>query len=168
VLRAFAKAGVPQAHLVYAGEGPLRGELEAEAKSLGIAANVRFLGFRNQSQLPAVYRAADVLVLPSEYEPFGVVVNEAMLCGRPVIVSDRVGARFDLVESGRTGFVYPCGDVEELARLLASLLPDARRLKRLGCAARHRISTWSPEQNVEALVGAVERAVARKRRPRGP
>ena len=91
VLRAFAKAGAPQAHLVYAGEGPLRGELEAEAKSLGIAANVRFLGFRNQSQLPAVYRAADLLVLPSEYEPFGVVVNEAMLCGCPVAVSDRVG-----------------------------------------------------------------------------
>src|SRR5439155_25994759 len=65
VLRAFAKAGTPQAHLVYAGEGPLRGELEAEAKSLGVGGQVHFLGFRNQSELPAVYRAADLLVLPS-------------------------------------------------------------------------------------------------------
>jgi len=158
VLQAFAKAGVPQAHLVYAGEGPLRGELEAEAKSLGIAASVRFLGFRNQSQLPAVYRAADLLVLPSEYEPFGVVVNEAMLCGCPVAVSDRVGAGYDLVSPGENGFAFPCGDVDALARIFRQILPERARLREMGEAARERMESWSPKQNVDSLVRALDLA----------
>ena len=72
---------------------------------MGVADRVRFLGFVNQSGLPAVYAASDVLVLPSSYEPFGVVVNEAMLCGCAAIASDRVGARFDLVK-GRRDWLY--------------------------------------------------------------
>src|SRR5262249_31333957 len=115
VLRAFAKANVLGAHLVYAGEGPQRQELETEAKALGVAERVRFLGFTNQLQLPAVYRASDLLVLPSQYEPFGVVVNEAMLCRCPVAVSDRVGAGYDLVHPSQNGFIFPCGDVDALA-----------------------------------------------------
>jgi glycosyltransferase involved in cell wall biosynthesis len=111
---------------------------------LGVAHRVRFLGFVNQSRLPDVYRAADILVLPSEYEPFGVVVNEAMLCGRPVIVSDRVGAKYDLVREGETGFVYPCGDIEALAQILREVLPDRERLRKMGEAARKRMETWSP------------------------
>jgi glycosyltransferase involved in cell wall biosynthesis len=72
-------------------DGPLRAELESEASTLGIDSRVRFVGFVKQSRLPALYTAADVMVLPSEYEPFGVVVNEAMCCGCPVISSDSVG-----------------------------------------------------------------------------
>jgi len=162
-LHAFAQADIPESFLIFAGEGPLRKTLQEEAQALGIAERVRFLGFVNQSRLPAVYRAADILVLPSEYEPFGVVVNEAMLCGRPVIVSDRVGARYDLVREGETGFVYPCGDVKALARILREVLPDRERLKRMGEAARKRMETWSPRENVEAFVQAVEKAVQRKR-----
>lgn len=164
VLRAFARADVSDAYLVFAGEGPLRPPLEEEAKALGIAERVRFLGFVNQSQLPPVYRAADLMILPSGYEPFGVVVNEAMLCGCPVIVSDRVGARYDLVRDGETGFVYPCGDVEALARILREVLPDHERLRRMGENARKRMETWSPRENVEALVEAVGRALAFRRK----
>ncbi|MEM2591482.1 MAG: glycosyltransferase family 4 protein [Thermofilaceae archaeon] len=162
-LRAFAKADLPNAYLVFAGEGPLRTALETEAKSLGIADRVRFLGFVNQSQLPAVYRAADLMVLSSEYETFGVVVNEAMLCGCPVVVSDQVGARYDLVQVGQTGFIYPCGDVDALAAILREVLPDRERLKQMGEAARKRMETWSPRENVEALVQAVEKAIVLKR-----
>ncbi|MFM6024867.1 MAG: glycosyltransferase, partial [Dolichospermum sp.] len=108
VLQAFAKANVPSAYLVLAGERPLRESLETEAKSLKILDQVKFLGFVNQSQLPSVYTAADLFVLPSEHEPFGVVVNEAMLCNCAVVVSDQVGARYDLIREGETGFVYPC------------------------------------------------------------
>ncbi|HEY2545127.1 MAG TPA: glycosyltransferase, partial [Candidatus Acidoferrum sp.] len=78
LLKAVAEAKLPDALLVIVGEGPLREELEALASTLGIAERVRFLGFVNQTQLPAVYTAADLMVLPSEYEPFAVVVNEAM------------------------------------------------------------------------------------------
>lgn len=167
LLHAFAKANVPGAHLVYAGEGPLRGELETRARVLGIEDRVRFLGFVNQSELPAVYRAADVFVLPSDYEPFGVVVNEAMLCGCAVVVSDRVGARYDLVRPGETGLVFPCGDRDALAALLRQILPDRKRLQDLADAARRRMQTWSPRENIEALVVAIEKAIERKARSKG-
>ena len=109
VLEAFAAANVPNSYLVFAGDGPLRAELEKRAIQLGLSDRMRILGFVNQSQLPAVYRAADLLVLPSLYEPFGLVVNEAMLCGCPAAVSDRVGAKYDLVKEGETGYVFPVG-----------------------------------------------------------
>jgi glycosyltransferase involved in cell wall biosynthesis len=156
VLRAFVRAGVSGSYLLFAGEGPLRGEIEREIAALGARDHVRLLGFVNQSVLPEVYRAADVLVLPSQYEPFGVVVNEAMLCGCVPVVTDRVGARFDLVEDGRTGFVYPAGDVEKLAGVLQSLLNDPDRRVRMSEAARAKIAAWSPERNVDSLIEAME------------
>ena len=158
-LRAFAQANVPGSHLVYAGEGPLRRDLESRASSLGLAERVHFLGFINQSELPAVYRTSDLLVLPSEYEPFGVVVNEAMLCGCAAVVSDRVGAGYDLVSTGRNGYTFPCGNVKALASILGDLLSDRERLQRMGEAARLRMQTWSPRENIEAHVRAIEHSL---------
>jgi glycosyltransferase involved in cell wall biosynthesis len=162
VLQAFANANVPGAYLVFAGEGPLREELKAKAKALEISERVRFLGFINQSQLPSVYRCADLFVLPSEHEPFGVVVNEAMLCGCPVVVSDRVGARYDLVRHGETGFVFPCGNVDALAGIFREILPNSERLQQMGEAASKRMDTWSPRESVESLVQAIERSLKKK------
>lgn len=159
VLRAFSQADSPNAYLVFAGDGALSSTLELEAKSLGISDRVRFLGFVNQSGLPETYTASDILVLASEYEPFGVVVNEAMLCGCPVIASDRVGARFDLVREGETGFVFPVGNVRVLSALLHEALQSSERLKRVGEAARKRMTSWSLPQNLEAVIVALERAV---------
>jgi glycosyltransferase involved in cell wall biosynthesis len=163
VLRAFARANVGRAFLVFAGDGPLRKELEAEAGALGVAERVRFFGFVNQSGLPSVYRASDLLVLPSEYEPFGVVVNEAMLCACAIAVSDRVGAGYDLVRHGVNGFVFPCGNVDALADILREILPARQRLHEMGEAARARMETWSYRENIEALVEAFEKAQALKR-----
>jgi glycosyltransferase involved in cell wall biosynthesis len=157
VLRAFARARVEGSYLLFAGEGPLRNEIEREIAQLGATDCVKLLGFVNQSTLPEVYRAADVLVLPSQYEPFGVVVNEAMLCGCVPIVTDRVGARFDLIDDGRTGFVYPAGDVEKLAGLLRILFSDPGRRARMSEAARERIAAWSPGLNVDRFKEAIER-----------
>lgn len=159
LLRAFAKAINPSAYLVFAGNGALRAELQAEAASLGIVDRVRFLGFVNQSGLPEVYAASDVLVLPSEYEPFGLVVNEAMLCRCPVIVSDQVGASFDLVRDGETGYVFPCGDVDALAQTLRQVLRERQTLRRMGEAARARMVDWSHAHYEQALVGAIAKAV---------
>jgi glycosyltransferase involved in cell wall biosynthesis len=155
LLRAFAASAVPGAHLVFAGEGPLREELKAEARALGLNGRVRFIGFANQTQLPEIYRASDLLVLPSEYEPFGVVVNEAMLCGCPVAVSDRVGAGDDLVSPGQTGFVFPFGNIESLAAILKEALMAPNRLRELGEAARRRMMSWGPSDNITAVVRAV-------------
>ena len=93
LLRAFSQTDFTKALLIVAGEGPQHSELQAEALCLGIASRVRFLGFVNQSQLPPLYTSADVMVLPSGYEPFAVVVNEAMCCACPVISSDRWAQR---------------------------------------------------------------------------
>jgi glycosyltransferase involved in cell wall biosynthesis len=166
LLRAFAEANLSDALLVIAGEGPLRSELESQAAALGMASRVRFLGFVNQSKLPAVYTSADLMVLPSEYEPFAVVVNEAMCCGCPVAASDHVGAARDLVAPVRKEFVFRCGDVAALAVLLRDALADRVRLASLRSTAVAHMRTWSPERNIAATFEAMEIAVARRgRRP---
>lgn len=159
-LRGFARAGVHGSFLLFAGEGPLRSEIEAEIDRLALKDRVKLLGFVNQSALPEVYGTAEVLVLTSEYEPFGVVVNEAMLCGCVPILSDRVGARRDLVDPGKTGFVFPCGDVESLAALLKEVLADPARLQTMRESAVEKIAGWSPELNVNRLLQAIERGAA--------
>jgi glycosyltransferase involved in cell wall biosynthesis len=164
LLRAFAKLNLSDARLVFAGDGPLRQQLEAEAAALGVATRVRFLGFVNQSQLPAVYKSADLMVLPSEYEPFAVVVNEAMCCGCPVMASDRVGAARDLIAPVFPEFIFPCGDIGALAERLKNAVADRGRLEALGERGVEHMRTWSPERNIGATIQAIERAVSRKHR----
>ncbi len=154
LLRAFAQVADVNAYLVFVGDGPLRSALESEAGLLGIAEKLRFLGFVNQTGLPEIYTASDVFVLPSEHEPFGVVVNEAMLCQCPVIVSDRVGAGFDLVRDSETGFVFAMGDVTDLADTLRRAMSDRVRLRRMGEASRLRMAHWSPDDSIAAFVQA--------------
>jgi glycosyltransferase involved in cell wall biosynthesis len=156
VLEAFANTNVNDAYLVYAGDGPLRRSIEARAVELGLFERIRMLGFVNQTQLPAVYGSSDLLVLTSEYDAFGLVVNEAMLCGCPVAVTEFVGAKFDLVRDGENGFVFPCGDVGALARIFHSYFLDQDSRTRMGGAARRRMETWSPREFVESIVKAVE------------
>jgi len=166
LLRAFAKAKLSNGILVFAGEGPLRAELESEAAALGVAARMRFLGFVNQTQLPAVYTSADLLVLPSVYDAFGVVVNEAMLCGCPVVVSNRVGAGRDLVAPVAPQLIFPCGNIDALAAILKDALADRTQLQSIARASVAHIQTWSPERNIAATLEAIQIAVARLRRSR--
>jgi glycosyltransferase involved in cell wall biosynthesis len=156
LLETFARANVPNSYLVFAGDGPERNSLERRASELDFAARVRFLGFLNQSQLPSAYCAGDVFVLPSLFEPFGSVVNEAMLCGLLVVASDRVGAKFDLVRLGENGYVYPAGKIDALVAILREILPNAKNRARMGAAARRRMETWSPREHTESMVRAVQ------------
>jgi glycosyltransferase involved in cell wall biosynthesis len=168
LLQAFVQARIPNTTLVFAGEGPLRAQLEKGSVALGVAERVRFLGFVNQSQLPAIYTAADLMVLPSVYDAFGVVVNEAMLCGCPVAASDHVGAARDLIVHGDTGFVFPCGNIEVLAQVLREAFADRAKLTALGAAARARMHSWSPRENIEATMIAVSGAVSHLKRRKSP
>lgn len=103
------------------GSGPLEAALRRQAAACG--APVQFLGFHNQRAMPTCYAAADCLVLPSDGgETWGLVVNEAMACGVPAIVSDAVGCAEDMVVEGETGFTYPCGDTGALADRMQSLV----------------------------------------------
>jgi glycosyltransferase involved in cell wall biosynthesis len=167
LLRAFANLRRPDSILLLVGDGSLRSQLESEASYLGVASQVRFLGFLNQSQLPAIYKSADLMVLPSAYEPFGVVVNEAMCCGCPVVVSDRVGAGPDLIAPVDNSFIFPCGDVDALTRLLSTAVADRSRLREVGRRCISHMQSWSPERSVAATIEAIERAVSRMQ-PRTP
>jgi glycosyltransferase involved in cell wall biosynthesis len=102
------------------GSGPLAEALADRALARG--ARISFLGFRNQTEIPACYAAADCLVLPSDgRETWGLVVNEAMACGVPAVVSDAVGCGEDLVDA-MTGAIYPVGQTAALADRLGRLL----------------------------------------------
>ncbi len=110
--------------LVWAGDGPDRKALQLLGESLGVP--MVFLGFCNQSQLPAVYRSADVLALPSESsETWGLVVNEAMACGTPCVVSDACGCAPDMIVPGVSGAVFEAGNVEALASAIQGVLDAA-------------------------------------------
>jgi glycosyltransferase involved in cell wall biosynthesis len=154
-----AAARVPGLHIVLAGSGVLRPELEERAAQKDLSGRVKFLGFVNQRQLPAIYAASDFLVLPSAYEPFGVVVNEAFACGRTAIVSGACGSVGDLVKDGETGYVVPVGDVEMLALRMNSLAWNGELRASLSDNAYARIKSWSPEANVDGFVRAMSEIV---------
>jgi len=144
-------------YAVFAGDGPLRDDLAIRAERLGVADRVRFLGFVNQSALPGTYAAADILVLPSEFEPFGLVVNEAFASGTPAIVSSACGVVDDLIRDNETGFAYPCGDVTTLSALIEGLAESRERRDALARGARSRVDAWDVEANAFAFSRAMHR-----------
>jgi glycosyltransferase involved in cell wall biosynthesis len=152
LLRAFAAANVNDSHLVFAGDGALANELKQEAFQLGIGDRVHFLGFQNQSQLPAVYGSSDLFVLPSKYDPCPAVVCEAMLCGLPAVISDEIRGRREQIDEAETGYIFPCGDVGALTDILKRALANPARLKEMGQAARRKMDSFSPVTNVQAFV----------------
>jgi glycosyltransferase involved in cell wall biosynthesis len=160
LLEAFATASTSAAglRLVIVGDGPLRGELQAQAERLGVRA--AWCGFQNQSQLPESYAAADLLVLPSRSETWGLVVNEAFASGLPVIASDRVGCVPDLVHPGKTGAVYRSGHPEELAARLLQAAANPAWLRRAGEEGRRLVlGSYSVERAVAGTLLALSSVV---------
>jgi glycosyltransferase involved in cell wall biosynthesis len=157
LLAAFERlAAADRAVLLYVGDGPLRGAIERRAAG---RPQVRVTGFRNQTEMPRYYALADVLVLPSEFEPWGLVVNEALNFGLRVIASDQVGAAPDLVQGEDHGQVVPVGDVTALGRALHACLqcPDPRpRLH-----GKRVIDAWG----IDAAVDGIVEALAASERP---
>ncbi len=148
---------------VVVGSGPLLESLQSRVAEM--RAPVRFTGFRNQSQLPAVYATADVLVLPSDgRETWGLVVNEAMACGLPAIVSSVVGCAPDLIVEGRTGYSFPVGDVQALAVALDRVRSAAETNDRtMRDAARRHIDSYTCEAAVAGTLRALEACVSLNR-----
>ena len=147
-----------QPYLLLAGDGELRPAVEAAAARLGDD-GIRLLGFQNQSALPALYDLADVMVLPSENEDFGVVVNEAMNARCAVIVTDTVMSGPDLVREGHNGMIYPTGDVPALVRALQGVLRDPAVYGAMGRASREIINSWGLPESVSVLAEALQAVV---------
>jgi len=155
LLKAYAK--VPRergAWLLFAGDGELRDKMKHFVASNSLE-RVRFLGFQNQSLLPNSYVAADLLVIPSQYEAWGLVANEAMCSGLPVLASTRVGCVADLIRDGHNGFSYPAGDIDNFASTLSRMLADREGLIRMGINSRAIIAEWGVEQTADGIVTAL-------------
>lgn len=145
--------------LVVLGGGPERDAL-ARLVPPGLAGRVHWVGARTDpADVFAAYKACDVLVLPSDYEPWALVVNEAAAAGLPVVCSDVVGAGADLVRDGVTGRVFPSGDAAALADALLDVTADDERLGRLGVASADAVDRWrhvaDPVQGLRAALRAV-------------
>jgi glycosyltransferase involved in cell wall biosynthesis len=147
--------------LVLAGSGPLAADLAAMANAHLLP--VTLLGFVNQSGMPDVYAAADVLVLPSRSETWGLVVNEAFACGLPAVVSDRVGCGPDMIRDGLTGSVVPVGDVERLAKAILYWLHRHDDVA-TRCALEETTARYSPATSAAAFISAAESVVSAYRK----
>ncbi|HEV2493921.1 MAG TPA: glycosyltransferase family 4 protein [Terriglobia bacterium] len=145
----------PTLGALFVGEGELQSAIEADIRRLGIK-NTFLVGFRNQTELPEIYAIADLLVLPSEHEHWGLVTNEAMACGLPVILSNMTGASADLVSEGENGFVYRCGDVEALAAAIDKLASDSALRERMGRRSQQIIRNFGYNRCVEGILQAVQ------------
>jgi N-acetyl-alpha-D-glucosaminyl L-malate synthase BshA len=126
------------AKLMMIGDGPDRGPAEMLARELGIADDVLFLG--KQNRVPELLALADVMLLPSEYEAFGLAALEAMACGVPTVAA-RTGGIPELITDGEDGLLAPAGDIEAMAAHALSLLTDDRRFERFSAAARRTAET---------------------------
>lgn len=144
----------PQPYLLIVGNGELLQECEIYVKENGLD-GVRFAGFRNQDELPRIFSLASFLVLPSHDEPWGLIINEFMNAGRPVIVSDVVGCAPDLVLDGQTGFIFPVGDREALADRMNYLLRNPAMSILMGEQARLRVSEYSFDENSRVVLNAL-------------
>ncbi|MCX6053955.1 MAG: glycosyltransferase [Chloroflexi bacterium] len=137
--------------------------LQFLCQELGIGDLVVFLGKRSQETLPYYYSAADILVMPSHYESFGMVALEAMACGTPVIASQVGGLAF-LVQDGITGFVVPGGDPEALSKTIAILIQQPELRKRLGLQAAE-YAQWYSWDKITTRIKVVYEELLRKSGP---
>jgi glycosyltransferase involved in cell wall biosynthesis len=147
LLRAFSLLAPEirrRASLLFVGEGKLKTDLRCATRASELE-DVHFLDFQNQSSMPSVYSAADLLVLPSQQETWGLVVNEAMNLSCPALVSDHVGCAPDLILSDQTGWVFQTGNVLALRDSLAKAILDPVKLRQMGVNAANHVARYSYE-----------------------
>ena len=155
LLVAYEKVKTDNKALVYVGDGYLRKKLEEYAERNKIS-DVYFVGFKNQTEIPKYYAIADIFVLPSTSETWGLVVNEAMCFHLPIIVSDIVGCGKDLVKHGENGYIFPVGDVSKLAEYLEDLIINKEKRRKFGERSFEIIQDYSYEKDIEGILKALK------------
>jgi glycosyltransferase involved in cell wall biosynthesis len=146
-------------HLVLLGDGPLKSDLCCLISDLGLQHCVLLPGFKQYPDLPAYYGLASAFVHASTTEQWGLVVNEAMASGLPVLVSNRCGCARDLVQEGKNGFTFDPCNVEQLASLMLNISAFNFPLSAFGSESHRLISHWGPERFASGLQQAVETAL---------
>jgi glycosyltransferase involved in cell wall biosynthesis len=135
----------------------MENSLKSSVHRAGLEESIRFFGFQPYDSIPAWYARSACLILPSISEPWGLVVNEAMASGLPVIVSDRCGCADDLVEDGRNGYIFPAEDADSLTKRMFTF--DALSETDLGAMGRRSqeiIARFSPETWADAVLRLVD------------
>ncbi|CAJ53634.1 glycosyltransferase family 4 protein [Haloquadratum walsbyi] len=150
-IRAFAQLDRDDTELLIGGTGRLEASLRELAADLGVVDRVRFLGFVPEEELPTLYSAADLFVLPSEYEGFGIVFMEAMACGTPVIGTD-VGGVPTAIDEGKTGYLVPKDEIGELAERIDDSLRDPVSCDRL----QERAREWAADHDWNSIAVRIE------------
>ncbi len=151
--------GVAPWNLVLLGDGELRPALTALRSALGLDACVHLPGFKQYGELPAFYAQAGAFIHASTTEQWGLVVNEAMASGLPVLVSNRCGCAQDLVQEGVNGFTFDPHNVEEMAQRMFQVSGFRFQVSEFGDASRQIISLWGPDRFASGLKDAVECAL---------
>ena len=145
--------------LVLCGDGPLREKLQAQAREISVDDHVFWPGFIQYEQLPVYYGLAEAFILPSTIEPWGLVVNEAMSCGLPVLASRTAGCHFNLVEEGCNGYVFDPFLVEDMASTLDRFAAlSASHRAAMGRRSQTIITDWGPQRFGEGLKIAIHHA----------
>jgi glycosyltransferase involved in cell wall biosynthesis len=161
LLSAYAKLNASvreKVGLVLVGNGESRSQLEQ--RSAGISPGViKFSGFAQREELASYYALAEALILPTHTDPWGLVVNEAMACGLPVILSSAAGCASDLLQEGETGFLVPPRDVDALTGAMAHLADQPKLVESMGNNARQMITNYSPQAWSTAIALAVNATV---------
>ena len=149
LLKAFLRLKKPKIHLIFAGDGPLMPELRNNAAD---HKNIHFIGFKNQTHMPVIYQSCDIFCLPSKGpgETWGLAVNEAMACGKPVLVSDKCGCAIDLVTKGN-GVIFNSESEAELASGIEYLLLNEDLRTQFGDRSKAMISYWNFDRIAKAI-----------------
>jgi glycosyltransferase involved in cell wall biosynthesis len=144
------------------GDGPERITLERYVSSYKVPA-VRFLGAVSWREVPKLFACADVLVIPSTSEPWGLVINEAMACGMPVIASANCGACDDLVRNGVNGIVFNPYSKEDLCSALQMFVSEEELIDRMGHASLEVIAMFTPQDAAKRMFQGIEDVLGRAR-----
>ena len=140
--------------LLFVGTGEMEAFLREASQDVPGAAPI-FAGFKNQSELPSVMGSADIFILPSENEPWGLIINEAMCAGLVIVTTHEVGSVPDLVKDGDNGRLYPAGDVAALVDVLRPLIADPALTARMGEESRRIIAKWGYAEDIEGIRAAL-------------
>ena len=154
LLRAFAAIRTRhKCQLIFAGDGEMRAEILREAKTSAIP-DVHITGFLNQTEMPRAYALADIFVLPSSFETWGLVVNEAMAAGLPIVAARTVGCSTDLIQAGRNGFTFGVDSQEQLIQSLEQLVINHGLRGAFGHESSKIIEGWSIDKCADGIMDA--------------